>query len=118
MAIAAMVRQQKMPSFHLRGISPAEMSPWSILLFNSLCNNKTIYHKITAFVYFMPISPKPNVISDWIERCSQLPVYFLIQCVSLRLIEDKEQKQKASSSLCLSQKKNIILIIYFWLEEK
>lgn len=36
----------------------------------------------------------------------------------IRLIEEKEQKQKASSSLCLSPKKNIILIIYFWLEEE
>lgn len=67
---------------HLRSILQfTEISSFSIFL--SILCNKTIYQKINQFVYSMPISPlymhKCNVISDWIERLFQFPIYFLIQ---------------------------------------
>lgn len=87
LAILAMVQEQKMPSFHLRGILQSHRNLPFFYFFDSLLCNENIYQKIIAFVYCMPIFPlhmhKPNVISDWIERCFQFPIYFLIQCISL-----------------------------------
>ena len=67
-AILVVAQEQKMPSFHVRGILQSHTNPSFFYFFDSLLCIKAIYQKIIAFVYCMPIFPlhrhKPNAVSD------------------------------------------------------
>lgn len=119
LAILAVVQEQKILCFSLRGTLKPHINLFAIFFFDSLPCNNTIYWKsiILFTVYFLfSYTCTSQTLFHTVQNCfffSFLTICFLIRCINFSGSLSKKEQLIAFAS-----ENNIFLIIYFWLKDE